>query len=224
MTSKWTTKWTWTEERIAELRKLHGEGMSGTSIMKAMGAPSRNTIIGKCSRLGLHHSAETIRANNAWENRMGVPRKPKAPPIPRFTHGLRLGTDFDSSNDNAEEKRAQFWADGMSIIARVESGAGVASPNSRPFRDSTGCKWPLASGMVCCNPMARGSYCDGHAAVAYSDPLPVATWSQINSRAMALTRFDGIDLEPDHRVKDGSMGNRARNAPPTSWDAGRDAA
>lgn len=217
-------KWVWTDERVAELRKLHAEGQSASKIAKIMGAPTRNTIIGKTNRLGLRHSAETIRANNNWENRMGVARKPKAPPIRRFTrpkppkpgqqnkpalvHGLKLGTDFDTSEENIEAKRAQFRADGLSLIARVESGAGVVSLNPRPFRDSTGCKWPLAGGMVCCNRVAEGSYCRGHSDVAHGRTLREWTPSVVESMAAHLTRFDGIEsVEPE-----------PANDPVAEWD------
>ncbi len=43
----------WTDERIDELHRLAAEGMSGQQIMLAMGAPTRNTILGKASRLGI---------------------------------------------------------------------------------------------------------------------------------------------------------------------------
>lgn len=43
----------WTAERIETLRTFVAEGLSGGEIMKAMGAPSRNSVIGKANRLGL---------------------------------------------------------------------------------------------------------------------------------------------------------------------------
>ena len=45
--------WTWTDERVAELRRLSGLGYSNQQICEAMRAPSRNTIAGKRARLRL---------------------------------------------------------------------------------------------------------------------------------------------------------------------------
>lgn len=44
---------TWTEERVSELRKLAGQGKSAGVIGKAMGL-TRNQIVGKCHRTGIH--------------------------------------------------------------------------------------------------------------------------------------------------------------------------
>jgi GcrA cell cycle regulator len=44
----------WTDERVLELRAHFAAGLTGTQIMTIMGAVSRNAIIGKLSRLGLH--------------------------------------------------------------------------------------------------------------------------------------------------------------------------
>lgn len=43
----------WTDERVAELRRLWDEGKSASQIERAVGAPSRSAVIGKVHRLGL---------------------------------------------------------------------------------------------------------------------------------------------------------------------------
>lgn len=49
---------TWTDERVAELRRLWGDGMSASQIAAALGAVSRNAVIGKAHRLGLSGRAK----------------------------------------------------------------------------------------------------------------------------------------------------------------------
>ena len=43
----------WTDDRIDELHRLAAAGMSATQIALAMGAPTRNVIIGKASQIGV---------------------------------------------------------------------------------------------------------------------------------------------------------------------------
>jgi len=42
----------WTEERVAELKKLWAEGHSASQIAKRLGSVTRNAVIGKVHRLG----------------------------------------------------------------------------------------------------------------------------------------------------------------------------
>ena len=43
----------WTDEAIDTLRRLALEGRSASSIAAALGAPSRNAVIGKANRIGI---------------------------------------------------------------------------------------------------------------------------------------------------------------------------
>ena len=43
----------WTEQKIADLRRLWAEGLTASQIARKIGAHSRNAVIGKVSRLGL---------------------------------------------------------------------------------------------------------------------------------------------------------------------------
>ena len=43
----------WTDDRVSELRTRYANGESGSQIRQAMGAKSRNAIVGKLYRLGL---------------------------------------------------------------------------------------------------------------------------------------------------------------------------
>lgn len=43
----------WTDERVSELKRLWGQGLSASKIAGCIGSVSRNSIIGKVHRLGL---------------------------------------------------------------------------------------------------------------------------------------------------------------------------
>ena len=43
----------WADEQVADLRRLHAQGLSASVICEMLGAPSRSTICGKLARLGL---------------------------------------------------------------------------------------------------------------------------------------------------------------------------
>lgn len=47
------TKSSWSDERVATLRKLWAEGLSASQIAKQLGGVTRNAVIGKADRLGL---------------------------------------------------------------------------------------------------------------------------------------------------------------------------
>lgn len=222
----------WTDERVATAKTRWVEGRSATEIAKEIGGGlSRNAVIGKVHRLGLTRDERAKATAAASARTQRQPRAPRPPrpvrPVgePRPAHraaaslngGLKSGTDFIET-PSSKEQRARFRKQGLSIVQQVEQGCGVESPDARPFLQGRDCKWPLAGGLVCCNPIARGVYCEGHAAVAYlGDTGRTPSYALI---AM-VNKTERIDLEPDHRVKSGAH-VAANDASP--WDSGRDAA
>ena len=62
----------WTDERIALLKKLWVEGRTAAQIAEQLGGISRNAVIGKAHRLNLSNRASPIEANDA------APTKAKA--------------------------------------------------------------------------------------------------------------------------------------------------
>ena len=52
---------TWTDERIAELKRLHAEGLSAAQIGVRLGFVTRNAVLGKIHRLGLSKPVEKTR-------------------------------------------------------------------------------------------------------------------------------------------------------------------
>lgn len=59
----------WTDERVALLKKLWGDGKTAAEIASTLGGVTRNAVIGKAHRLKLSNRMSPIQAN----------KKPKAP-------------------------------------------------------------------------------------------------------------------------------------------------
>ena len=53
----------WTEERVALLRKMWGEGKTAAEIAKELGGVTRNAVIGKAHRLRLSNRVSPIQQN-----------------------------------------------------------------------------------------------------------------------------------------------------------------
>lgn len=54
----------WTEDRVAILKKLWSEGKTAAEIAKELGGVTRNAVIGKAHRLKLSNRASPIQQNN----------------------------------------------------------------------------------------------------------------------------------------------------------------
>lgn len=69
----------WNEERIALLRSYYAEGLSMSEIASRLGGVTRNAVIGKATRLGLHrayHNSPMARINTR-------PPRRRTPPAPK---------------------------------------------------------------------------------------------------------------------------------------------
>lgn len=77
----------WTDERVALLKKLWGEGFSCSQIAKRIGSTTRNGVIGKIHRMGLPGRPTTHRARNR--------PKPKTRPLGWFKPVSRIPIPTD---------------------------------------------------------------------------------------------------------------------------------
>ena len=158
----------WTEERVAELKKLWAEGHSASQIAKRLGSVTRNAVIGKVHRLGLSGRATPSRP---------VKRPPRlAQPKPQALP--RQAQTPVSRGANALAVRAE-------PVARVQTHISEAEANITPQRLPNGdmvtvltvkdsmCKWPIgdpadAAFGFCGHGTSEGSpYCAEHARVAF---------------------------------------------------------
>ncbi|MFN2099974.1 GcrA family cell cycle regulator [Altererythrobacter sp. MF3-039] len=65
----------WTDERIATLKKMWEGGSTASQIADELGGVSRNAVIGKAHRLGLKSRPSPVKAN---EKKKAAPKKPAA--------------------------------------------------------------------------------------------------------------------------------------------------
>lgn len=204
----------------ATLRQRWIEGVPCLSIARELSSlvgykVSRNAVIGKAHRLRLNVEFPRPSGFKAKDNQPRACKKRRGPrPANQCPHIHKRapGTDWvPDEGSAAPRKQAAFH--GKTLVERVESGAGVTSPNARPFAQSTGCKWPLRGGMVCCNRIARFGYCAGHDAVAHAR-TPTVSEEQTARAAAVLTRFDGVI----------DMNKKSPDIEKTGWDGARFAA
>jgi GcrA cell cycle regulator len=193
----------WDEHRVALLTKLWVNGKSAAEVAAALNAGmdhsrfvSRNAVIGKVHRLGLSRP-ERVRTSNegkASVSRIAATNRAKAAIVSRM---------------NAEPAKPR--------PPKVEAVplAAIESPNARPWmeREFGQCAWPLGEAgaiMSCCNPVSRGSWCEGHAAVGRDGQGA----RQVIYKASTYTRHERVDLS--------TLGRRDR--PASAWDDARAAA
>ena len=153
----------WTEERVAELKKLWAEGHSASQIAKRLGAVTRNAVIGKVHRLGLSGRATPSRPVKR------PPRlaRPKPQPAVRQAGPVRAGAMVGGLAREA----ALAVAEPEAFIEpqRLPNGEMVTVIT---VKDSM-CKWPIgdpadAEFGFCGRPSCNGApYCAEHARVAF---------------------------------------------------------
>lgn len=154
----------WTEERVAELKKLWAEGHSASQIAKRLGNVTRNAVIGKVHRLGLSGRATPSRP---------VKRPPRLA-RPRPQPGMRPAiarTDVAVGLESEEMLSVNMPIEAPEPIEphRLPNGDMVTVLT---VRDSM-CKWPIgdpadANFGFCGHGTAEGSpYCAEHARVAF---------------------------------------------------------
>lgn len=160
----------WTNENEFTLRKMWAVGDSGDDIRRAIGAPTRNTVMGKIHRLGLCRNAA------GSEGDMEQKRKPRAKrrqpfraDTPRPLRFLPLALPIEP----AVQVQPQH-------TAPAPSPATPSNPVTLLELTDQTCRWPIgdpqeADFHFCgVRPIAESPYCNGHHLIAYS-PAPRRT-------------------------------------------------
>jgi GcrA cell cycle regulator len=139
----------WTEERVALLQRLWGQGYSASQIASQIEGVSRNAVIGKIHRLGKQGGASAPRARRPF-GLAPVRRRPAAevrrapPPADWIAHAPR--------------RLALVEEPGLATCATLNADM---------------CRWPIGdpdeAGFSFCGKTADGTrpYCQGHARLAY---------------------------------------------------------
>lgn len=138
----------WSEEAITKLRLLWDYGMSTAEIGRSMGM-SKNAIVGRAHRLNLPRRPSPIR-------RAG---EAPIPSVPRERPKITLPPLAEMSLPAPP----RLFARPAAVAAEPAAAFAPLSPRQ--------CEWLSGNAprdyVRCEFPVARGSYCAGHAAVAY---------------------------------------------------------
>ncbi len=70
----------WTDERIDQLKRLWGQGMTASQIAEELGGVSRNAVIGKAHRLGLEARPSPVKGGDASASSTAAAPASAAPP------------------------------------------------------------------------------------------------------------------------------------------------
>ncbi len=90
----------WTDERIATLRKMWEGGATASEIATELGGVSRNAVIGKAHRLGLKARPSPVKANEKKKPAAPAARKPAAAATP-------VRASEQTAPDDAAERMVQ---------------------------------------------------------------------------------------------------------------------
>jgi GcrA cell cycle regulator len=144
----------WTDERVAELKRLWLEGQSASQVARQLGGVSRNAVIGKVHRMGLAGR--------------------DLPSTPRALGGLSPSRGKSSAVANSVRRRAVRPSQPSAPRApRIELTATATLLTLTP----NGCRWPIGdpqeAGFGFCGRLKadQASYCRHHAQTAVRRPM-----------------------------------------------------
>jgi hypothetical protein len=108
----------WTQERIDQLKRMHADGSTASEIAAALGRVTRNAVIGKIHRLGLHRS---------------VAKKPVAVAPLKAVDPQRIHPGYIArkASKKAEERHEAFLAIADKALDRFDA---AVTPSGNPVR------------------------------------------------------------------------------------------
>ncbi|MBO6854310.1 MAG: GcrA cell cycle regulator [Marivivens sp.] len=185
----------WTDERVEQLKKMWGEGLSASQIAKELGGVTRNAVIGKVHRLGLSNRTTGGAAAPTEAKPAKAAAKPKAPkpaakPAPKAAAEPAKPEEADSDDDAApipmSAARRAIIPAGQPLppqpsaneidpeaLARVSEVEKTAKKLNLMELTERTCKWPVGDPATedfwfCGLPSQAGKpYCEAHVGVAF---------------------------------------------------------
>jgi GcrA cell cycle regulator len=174
----------WTDDRVATLTKMWGEGQSASQIAKELGGVTRNAVIGKVHRLGLSNRATSGSKGGAKPKAAAKPAaaraakpaakaKPKAAPAntaPKPVLPPRKAIIPAGQPLPPQPSANEISPEALATVREVEKKAkkiGLMELTERT------CKWPIGDPATdefwfCGLPSEPGKpYCEAHVGVAF---------------------------------------------------------
>lgn len=193
----------WTDERIATLKKMWKEGKSAAEIAKTLGkGVTRNAVIGKAHRMGLSGRPSPIKKP--------APVKKEAPAKKETAAAPARAAKKSAPAPKANPALAKEVEELKSIQkSMIPPGGGVALIDLTERM----CKWPIGDPRepdftFCGRTNNTGTpYCAEHAAMAYqtssrSRSLAAAAAQSRKEAAAAEAEVDDVDVDDDVEVDD----------------------
>ena len=118
----------WTDERIATLRKMWEGGATASEIAAELGGVSRNAVIGKAHRLGLKARPSPVKANE--KKKSAAPRKPAAHAAKPAGEGRAVPAERTSA---APVERAAAPRPSPQPAPNSDDAAGASAGPSQPI-------------------------------------------------------------------------------------------
>ena len=198
----------WTDERIALLKKMWKEGKSAAEIAKTLGkGVTRNAVIGKAHRMGLSGRPSPIKKPAPAKKEPASKKTPASPPAPAAPRAAASGKKSAAPKTNPALARE---AEEMKTIQKevVPPGGGVALIDLTERM----CKWPIGDprepDFTFCGRANRTNtpYCAEHAAMAYQ----TSSRSRNAAAAAAASRVkevEEVDVDVDEDADDEELGD-----------------
>ncbi len=192
------TRFAWSQESVALLRRRWAEGASASSIAQELGAGvSRCAVLGKVHRLKLKQP-EFKRQHPAKER---LRRRPPAPRPQSRRAGIRAASRLTAAFQALGLDALFGAADAAAVSAPANGGGSVAG---RAFGPGCGlleltaatCRWPVGdpgeADFAFCGaaPFRPYPYCVGHCLIAYR-PDSGEAGESVPQRAATPARHDG---------------------------------
>ena len=155
----------WTAEAIEVLKSLALAGRSASVIAAALGAPSRNAVIGKANRIGIKLSGGPGGATP--RGLQPVPHRVQSAAV--ALPDRRIAKQSFAPARSLAPKRKAAWPFAEAEVGQMQR---VGFGDIREFA----CRWPLGDPMsgdftYCGLEAAKGhAYCPGHCRLAYQPP------------------------------------------------------
>ncbi|WP_252258326.1 GcrA family cell cycle regulator [Erythrobacter aurantius] len=118
----------WTDERIATLKKMWEGGATASQIAEELGGVSRNAVIGKAHRLGLKSRPSPVKANDKKK----PAKKPAAKPAPAAKKAAPPAPKPSPKPAAAENESAPEAPVAKADTAPAKDGNSQPMPNPTP--------------------------------------------------------------------------------------------
>jgi GcrA cell cycle regulator len=156
----------WTEERVALLKKLWQDGLSASQIAGELGSVTRNAVIGKVHRLGMSGRGQptsTIKRQRRAAAPSSSMRRLRS--TTSSIGGLALQTEYEIVEQSHYRQRRD-------VVVPIAKRLSIEKLTEQT------CKWPIGDPghddfHFCGHDSLDGvPYCEYHAGVAYQTPDP----------------------------------------------------